>query len=155
MIKSWLLSKTEIINALVILGTILAGVAGYLPASWAPYVVCLVAAMNMILRFITKGAISISLPGSLPSVPPIFQASLDAFQNVLASLPPDLGPRAMQLVEQAANGDYPDGAARLKFVLDTLQTEFPGAGTTALRAAIEQLLLLWNQGARPKLAMTI
>lgn len=153
--KSWVLSKTLIVNALFIVGTLIATFGGFLPQSILPWAIVILAAINMLLRFITKGEVSVTLPGSLPTVPPIFQAGIEAFEKIIASLPPDLGPRTFQLIEAAARGDYPDGASRLNYVLTTLQTEFPGVGTNTLRTAIEQLLMLKNQGATPKLTMNL
>jgi hypothetical protein len=153
--KSFVLSKTEIINVLILIGTILASLAGYLPPAWGGVITAVVCVINMVLRFSTKGEVTLTLPGSLPAVPPILQAGMQAFENVIASLPPDLGPRAFQLIDQAAKGDLLDGTARMEFVLKALQTEFPGIGTNILRSIIEKLLTLKQQGVTPVLSMVV
>ena len=138
--KSFLFSKTILINAVVLAGTGMTVMLEVFPAAWGGYITASAVAVNMALRFFTKGAISVTLPDSAPAIPPVLQAAMNAFQSVVESLPADLGPRAFELVTQAATGNFPDGTARMNFVLNSLESQFPGVGASVLRGIIEQLV---------------
>ena len=90
--KSFLTSKTVIINAIVTIGSLAAIVTGVLPTEIAGYIVAAVAALNVALRFVTNGAVSIALPANVPAMPPVLQAAMTAFEQVVATLPPEVGP---------------------------------------------------------------
>ncbi len=153
--KSWLTSKTLWFAIITVIGGALPLVFGYIPAEYAGYVVAGIGIINAVLRVVTKGALSISLPGSVPAIPPVLQAAIEKFEQTAALLPPDFAPRAFQLIEQAATGEFADNTVRFNYVLGTLKAEFPGVGTNLVRDIIEKLVLAKNQGVKPTLAMTL
>ena len=159
MMKSWLLSKTLWVNAIGIVGAVLPILFGYIPQEYAGYILGGLLLINIGLRWITKGELSIALPGNITAattIPPIIQAAVNTFSKVVETLPADLGPRCMQLVDQAAsNADFADNSARFEYVLETLKNEFPGVGSNILRSLIEQLVSVKSTGVKTTLAMTV
>ena len=59
--KKWYESKTLWFNAVALIVTVLTafGYTGELPAEWAVFVPAIVAAVNMILRWVTNKAVSL------------------------------------------------------------------------------------------------